>query len=264
MKHAVSFFALALVMTTAASAHNSYTGGYSGAPGKSSCASSCHGGTSGTLTVTGFPATYSPGQTYTVTIAHSGGNPLVNVNATTRLGTTTTVAGTFTAGTNTAVFTGADGGIYFSTHLVDNATFQWKAPASGSGTVNFYSSGFQSTSTSNSSGQSKQVTATSTEITTAVGDQPVEQPREFTLSPNYPNPFNPETNIRFTLPEDGRAVLKVFNIRGQEVAELFNGIVPAGRQVTAVFKAANLPSGIYFSRLEFKGRRMVQKMILAK
>lgn len=264
MKHAVRFIALALAITSMASAHNSYTGGYSGAPGRSSCASSCHGGTSGTLTVTGFPTSYTPGATYTVTIAHNGGNKLVNVNATTRLGTTTTVAGTFTAATNTAVYTGADGGIYFATHLVDSATFQWKAPASGSGPVMFFSSGYQATSTTTSGGTSSKVQLTATEITTAVKPGEAGAPREFALLPNFPNPFNPETRVRFTVPENGRATLKVFNMRGEEVATLFSGQAQAGQVIDRTFKAAGLASGIYFSRLEFNGRRLVQKMVLTK
>lgn len=263
MRHAVRFIALALAITSMASAHNSYTGGYSGAPGRSYC-SQCHGGTSGTLTVSGFPASYTPGATYTVTIAHNGGNKLVNVNATTRLGTTTTVAGTFTAGKNTVLYTGADGGIYVSPHLIDTLTFQWKAPASGSGAVMFYASGFQATSTTTSSGQSKAVSLTAAEITTAVEPGAVGAPREFALLPNFPNPFNPETRIRFTVPENGRATLKVFNMRGEEVATLFNGTAQAGQVIDRAFKAGGLASGIYFSRLEFNGRRLVQKMVLTK
>ena len=86
----------------------------------------------------------------------------------------------------------------------------------------------------------------------------------FQLLGNYPNPFNPATEIRFSVPEDGFATLKVYNIVGQEVATLFNGIAQAGRYVSATFDASRLASGVYFSRLEFKGKSMLQRMLLTK
>jgi hypothetical protein len=263
MKKTLVIIALTTLCVASAVAHNSYTGGYSGAPGAGTCASSCHGGTSGTIQVTGFPASYTPGQTYTITVSHNGGNKIVNVNATTRLGTTATVAGTFTAGSNTAVYTGSDGGIYAGTHLVDVLTFQWKAPAAKSGQVKFFSSGFQATSTGTSSGQSNQVNITSTEVTTGVVESPA-VPRDFVLSPNFPNPFNPSTHLQFSVPENGYVTLKVFNIQGEEIATLYNGMAEMGRTVQVTFNAGNMPSGIYLSRLEFNGRRIVQKMLLTK
>jgi len=153
-------------------AHNSYTGGYSGAPGRSTCASSCHGGTGGTLVVTGFPSTYQPLQVYTITVRHNGGSRIVNFNATTRIGSTTTVAGTFTAGLNSILYTGADGGVYASPHSIDSAIFQWTAPAAGAGTVNFYAAAFQGT-TSSANGQSSRVTLSASESITSVPDLPV-------------------------------------------------------------------------------------------
>lgn len=45
---------------------------------------------------------------------------------------------------------------------------------------------------------------------------------------NYPNPFNPETDIRFELPEPAEVTLKIFNIRGEEVQALFQGTLEAG------------------------------------
>jgi len=86
----------------------------------------------------------------------------------------------------------------------------------------------------------------------------------FELLSNYPNPFNPETNIRFSVPENGFATLKVFNMLGQEVATLFSGIAQAGHYIPATFDAGRLSSGVYFSRLEYNGKSIVQRMVLTK
>ncbi|HTY10325.1 MAG TPA: T9SS type A sorting domain-containing protein [Bacteroidota bacterium] len=89
-------------------------------------------------------------------------------------------------------------------------------------------------------------------------------PLQFALSQNYPNPFNPSTIIQFTVPSNGRAVLKVYNILGQEVATLFNGNAAAGSYHQVQFNASNLASGIYFSQLEFGGKVQIKKMLLLK
>lgn len=89
-------------------------------------------------------------------------------------------------------------------------------------------------------------------------------PNELALEPNYPNPFNPSTNISFTVPQDGPAVLKVFNMLGQEVATLFNEEAVAGRLYKATFDASSLPTGVYVSRLEFGGQAVMRKMLFVK
>jgi Secretion system C-terminal sorting domain len=89
-------------------------------------------------------------------------------------------------------------------------------------------------------------------------------PSQFALSQNYPNPFNPSTMIQFTVPSNGHAVLKVFNVLGQELATLFDGAATAGEYHRATFDASRLASGIYFSRLEFGGKMQIKKMMLLK
>lgn len=242
-------------------AHNSYTGGYSSAPGRSTCASSCHGGTGGTLVVTGFPTSYQPLHTYSITVRHNGGSRIVNFNATTRIGSTTTVAGTFTAGLNSTLYTQADGGVYASPHSIDSAIFQWTAPAAGTGTVNFYAAAFQGT-TSSPNGQSSRVTFAATEITTSVNGQEM-LPTEFTLSQNYPNPFNPATNIYYELPIDVHVTLKIYDVAGQEAATIVDGLVRAGRH-HVVFDATDLASGLYFYRLDAGAYINVKKFVILK
>jgi hypothetical protein len=87
---------------------------------------------------------------------------------------------------------------------------------------------------------------------------------ELQLGNNYPNPFNPSTEIRFSVPQDGYASLKVYNVIGQEVAILFLGQARAGHYIIATFNAHCLASGIYFARLQYKGESLVQRMLLTK
>ncbi len=84
------------------------------------------------------------------------------------------------------------------------------------------------------------------------------------LSQNNPNPFNPSTQIQFTVPAKGHASLSVFNTLGQKVATLFEGEAEAGQIYETTFNATTLPSGLYFARFEFGGKHLVRKMLLVK
>jgi len=87
-------------------------------------------------------------------------------------------------------------------------------------------------------------------------------PTEFKLG-NYPNPFNPTTNIRFSLPQSVQVKLSVYNILGQEVAVLTNGSFQAGTHEVQ-FDATHLSSGIYLYTLQTENSILTQKMILSK
>jgi hypothetical protein len=85
-------------------------------------------------------------------------------------------------------------------------------------------------------------------------------PQGYALSQNYPNPFNPSTIISYALPIQSFATLKVFNVLGQEVAMLVNGIEsPGSKSVT--FDGSGLPSGVYFYRLQ-AGSYSATKMLM--
>ena len=73
-------------------------------------------------------------------------------------------------------------------------------------------------------------------------------PAAFTLGQNYPNPFNPSTRIPFTVSREERIALEVFNILGQRIAVLANGVMQAGAY-SATFDAKGLASGVYVYRL---------------
>ena len=102
------------------------------------------------------------------------------------------------------------------------------------------------------------------QISTSVETPTSDLPGSFALYGNYPNPFNPSTQISFSLPADGFASLRVYNILGQEVAILVDGYITAGRH-TVTFESGNvLSSGVYVYELKFKDRVAVNKMILMK
>jgi len=88
-------------------------------------------------------------------------------------------------------------------------------------------------------------------------------PAKFELSQNYPNPFNPTTTISFTLPQSGNVKLIVYNILGEQVAELVNGFLEAGVH-TINFNTENFNSGLYLYKLETPGFTDVKKMVLIK
>ncbi len=73
-------------------------------------------------------------------------------------------------------------------------------------------------------------------------------PTEFSLSPNFPNPFNPSTTLSYGLPMDSRVILRIYNTLGQQVAELVNAEQSAGWY--GLTWNANGASGIYIYRLE--------------
>jgi len=93
-------------------------------------------------------------------------------------------------------------------------------------------------------------------------------PHEFSTSRNYPNPFNPSTTISYTLPQAGKVTLKIFDIRGREVAALVNMEMPAGIHTVAWNGTdglgINVTSGIYFYRIRFNNQVLTGKMILVR
>ncbi len=92
-----------------------------------------------------------------------------------------------------------------------------------------------------------------------------EVPRSFELHQNYPNPFNPSTKIKFDIAERvaDNASLKIFDIRGRQVAELYNGKISAG-SYEAEWKPNFMPSGTYFAKLTAGNFTKTIKLILTK
>ena len=89
-------------------------------------------------------------------------------------------------------------------------------------------------------------------------------PTVYSLSQNYPNPFNPQTTISYSLPSAGFVTLKVYDMIGHEVTTLIQGKKETAGNHFKTFNAGNLPSGIYFYRLQTDKFSETKKMILIK
>ncbi len=103
---------------------------------------------------------------------------------------------------------------------------------------------------------------------TGVKDNEFARPAGFALMQNYPNPFNPLTEIEFTIPYRSQVTLKVYSSLGQEIRTLVNQNLQGGRYKES-FDGSNLPSGVYFYRIEAvgengKGYTAVKKLMLLK
>ena len=103
------------------------------------------------------------------------------------------------------------------------------------------------------------------------GAELVELPTEFSIISTYPNPFNSSTTIKYGLPWSGNVSLRIYNPLGQQVGTVFEGYQYPGFH-TATLAANNLPSGLYFIRLQHtplirggaRGDSVTRKLILTR
>ncbi|MBP7462629.1 MAG: T9SS type A sorting domain-containing protein, partial [Candidatus Delongbacteria bacterium] len=102
-----------------------------------------------------------------------------------------------------------------------------------------------------------------TGIITAIAEPERGIPKDYMLSQNFPNPFNPSTTICYALPKAGNVRLSICNLLGQEIMVLIDRSVTEGYH-HLVFNAEGLKSGIYFYRLETQEKALIKKMILMK
>jgi len=103
-------------------------------------------------------------------------------------------------------------------------------------------------------------------ISTGVNDPVI--PSEISLHQNYPKPFNPTTTINYSLKENSKVSLNIYNIKGQKVKQLINDQVSAG-QHTIVWNGLDddgksVTSGVYFYKLKAGNFEQTRKMILMK
>ena len=99
-------------------------------------------------------------------------------------------------------------------------------------------------------------------------DENIKIPSSFRIVGNYPNPFNPSTKINYSIPNNGNVIVKIYNIQGRLVEELYSGYQNSGLH-SIKWQAANNASalastGIYFCVVQFENKFMVHKMLLLK
>jgi hypothetical protein len=100
-------------------------------------------------------------------------------------------------------------------------------------------------------------------VPNSIKEEVKNKPISFNLNPNYPNPFNPETTIEFSIPVNSFVELKVFNMLGSEVTTLISGNMKAGIYKTK-WVASSVSSGVYFLNLKAGGKNVMRKIVLLK
>ncbi|MBN2091837.1 T9SS type A sorting domain-containing protein [candidate division KSB1 bacterium] len=98
---------------------------------------------------------------------------------------------------------------------------------------------------------------------TGIDENPVQKIKSFQLYQNFPNPFNPETEIIFEIPAPEMVSLRIFNLNGQEITRLIQQHLPAGIHRWR-WQAVNLPSGIYYCQLQAGEHVAIRQMVLLR
>lgn len=97
-------------------------------------------------------------------------------------------------------------------------------------------------------------------VSAGVAERPLSA---FAFSGAYPNPFNPSTTIRFILPKEGKVTINAYNITGQKVANLFDGVLSAGEK-NILWKPSGLSGGVYFVTVASDNETRTAKVLLLK
>jgi plastocyanin len=98
---------------------------------------------------------------------------------------------------------------------------------------------------------------------TAIDDDGSQIPVEFDIAQNYPNPFNARTAIEYSLPRDSHVRIVIYNLLGQDIETLVDQGEPAGKH-QVIWDASDVPTGVYFYRIEAGDFTQTRKMLLAK
>jgi hypothetical protein len=250
---------------------------HTGAPGENNC-TACHATNplnsgDGVFSLSG-PLVWVPGETYPITVTLSDpGQSRWGFEAT-QLG-----QGLFSEAESTLQISSGGGNQYIkhtSSGTQDNTpdgpvswTFDWTAP---SGVdlplaITFYAAGNAANSNDGNTGDFIYTTSFTTDQDLTSVEAPGVLPNDLQLA-NYPNPFNPTTEISFRLARSGPVELSVYNLRGEKVSTLLNRSMPAGEGRVqwngASDRGVAQPSGVYFVRLENAGHSTIHRMLLVK
>lgn len=100
-------------------------------------------------------------------------------------------------------------------------------------------------------------------VITGISENIIAVPEKLFISPNYPNPFNPESRFKVVLPKSARVRLVLSNLLGQVVLHIYSGNLPAGEHSFAI-RGSDLPSGVYVISLEAGRMRASRKIMVVK
>ena len=100
-------------------------------------------------------------------------------------------------------------------------------------------------------------------IITGLRENKNQLPHEYALYQNYPNPFNPSTTVRYDLPRTTFVTLSIFDVLGRQISTIVEEEKPAGAYQVNVY-APNLPSGVYFYRLQARDFVKTKKFVLLR
>ncbi|MGE5313895.1 MAG: choice-of-anchor V domain-containing protein [Acidobacteriota bacterium] len=252
MKILRTYWIILLVMPAVAFG---YKNGISGRTLKSSTnGCSCHNSSAASsvlVAITG-PSSLIPGRvgTYTVTVndvpGNSGGIDIAASSGTLAPASTNLklLNGELTQTTSTAV--------------PSTYSFTYTAPASA-GTATLYATAKGTAFASWNHAPNFTVTVTNASAVTQEGQTPA----VFALEQNFPNPFNPSTQIRFSIPQAQHATLAIYDMQGREVAVLVNARLEAGTYSTQ-WNAEKMPTGVYLYRLKAGTLSETKKLLIQK
>jgi hypothetical protein len=261
----VSVFFLLVLITSSVYLYASSTGfiNRTRKTGLNGCGG-CHGGNNTadvTVSITGPDSvTISQTATYTLTITRASKNG-AGFDIATRRGTLAPVSsGMILSGTELT---------HSSNRPMTSGTislqFNYTAPSTA-GTDSLFATGLATNSDGSTSGDDwnwapeKKII-----VKNSVGIQNIssEVPASFKLGQNFPNPFNPTTNIRFSLPESAVTTLTIYDISGKVIDKAFNGKLSAGVYEYQL-NGSNLSTGVYFYTLTAGSNVITKKMMLTK
>lgn len=240
--------------------------GRTGSPGDGGLTCSavgCHGATpqpGSNLFFVGVPtAGYNPGQTYLVQVNFSGlGNKGFQLSPQspngTLLGQLINTNSTGTQGTQTV----GVGGKYITHRLAQSGatgswSFQWRAPAAGTGPVTFYGAFVNG---KDSGLRTEQVTI---QENPAASVNEAGKLRQFKM---YPNPVNDRLTLTYTLDRIEKVIIKVYDITGREAMQLLNETQDAGEHQMSYDLKPQLNPGVYFVSVDAGGKRFSQKLLV--
>lgn len=262
------FIALVGIDSAYNQAHTNSTGapaGRTGSPGDNglTCASAgCHSATAtvgSNLFLTGVPAAgYNPGQTYTVQVNFSGtGNKGFQISPQNQAGALLgELINTSTSGNQGTHTVG--GGKYITHRLAQSTasgswTFQWRAPAAGTGPVTFYGA------FANGRNGSLRTQAITVQENLAASVAEAGKLQHFRM---YPNPVNDRLTLSYSLERSEKVIIKMYDITGREALQLLNETQEAGEHQLSYDLKPQLNAGMYFVSVDAGGKRFSQKLLV--